>query len=61
MNRNFTSVTKYYNSDNEFCQYKVLENEITSFVPLDEANTDYQAIQEWIADGGVVIDNGGGE
>jgi len=25
--------------------------------PLDEANTDYQAIQEWIADGGVVIDN----
>ena len=30
-------------------------------VPLDEANTDYQAIQEWIADGGTVIDNGGGE
>jgi hypothetical protein len=28
-----------------------------SFVPLDEANTDYQAIQEWIAEGGVVIDN----
>jgi len=26
-------------------------------VPLDEANTDYQAIQEWIAEGGVVIDN----
>ena len=33
---------------------------ITS-VPLNEANTDYQAIQEWIANGGVVIDNGGGE
>jgi hypothetical protein len=31
------------------------------FVPLDEANTDYQAIQEWIADGETVIDNGGGE
>ena len=30
-------------------------------VPLDEANTDYQAIQTWIADGGTVIDNGGGE
>jgi hypothetical protein len=30
-------------------------------VPLNEANTDYQAIQEWIADGGTVIDNGGGE
>ena len=40
-------------------QYKVVnENGITSFVPLDEANTDYQAIQEWIADGGTVIDNG---
>ena len=25
----------------------------------DTANTDYQAIQEWIKDGGVVIDNGG--
>ena len=31
------------------------------WVPNDEANTDYQAIQEWIAEGGVVIDNGGGE
>ena len=57
MNRNFTSVTKYYNSDNEFCSYKVIENEITSFVPLDEANTDYQAIQEWISEGNTVIDN----
>ena len=43
-------------------QYKVVyENGITSFVPLNEANTDYQAIQEWIADGGTVIDNGGSE
>ena len=31
------------------------------YVPNDEANTDYQAIQEWIEDGGTVIDNGGGE
>jgi hypothetical protein len=30
-------------------------------VPLNEANTDYQAIQEWIAEGNTVIDNGGGE
>ena len=30
-------------------------------VPLVEANTDYQAIQKWIADGGTVIDNGGTE
>ena len=26
---------------------------------LDEANTDYQAIQEWIAAGNTVMDNGG--
>ena len=26
-------------------------------IPFDEANTDYQAIQQWIADGGTVIDN----
>jgi len=38
--------------------YKVTYSDSTvKFVPLDEANTDYQAIQEWIAEGGVVIDN----
>ena len=42
--------------------YKVTYSDNTiKFVPLDEANTDYQAIQEWIADGGTVIDNGGSE
>ena len=61
MIRNFTSVTKQYGIENEFEQYVVVENGITKFVPLDEANTDYQAIQTWIADGGTVIDNGGGE
>ena len=34
---------------------------MVSSVPLDEANTDYQGILTWIADGGTVIDNGGGE
>jgi len=44
---------------NEFINYTVTyDNGVTSFVPLDEANTDYQAIQEWIANGGEVIDNG---
>jgi hypothetical protein len=50
-------------SGNFVCQagYQVTyvnSNRVKS-VPLDEANSDYQAIQEWIADGGVVIDNGG--
>jgi hypothetical protein len=39
-------------------QYKVVfQNGITSFVPHDEANTDYQAIQEWISAGNTIIDN----
>jgi hypothetical protein len=38
-----------------------LENNKFKNVPINEANTDYQAILTWIADGGVVIDNGGGE
>ena len=55
------TVEKIYFDEN-FENYKVtFSNGKTSFVPLDEANTDYQAIQEWIADGGTVIDNGGGE
>ncbi len=60
MNRNFTSVTKIY-ANNKATFYRIVENGTTSSVPLDEANTDYQAIQEWIADGGTVIDNGGGK
>ena len=54
------TVEKNYFEGN-FVNYIMIKNGITSFVPLDEANTDYQAIQEWIADGGTVIDNGGGE
>ena len=60
MIKNFTTVTKTYD-DNGFNGYQIVYNGKTSYVPLDEANTDYQAIQEWIADGGTVIDNGGGE
>jgi len=56
------TVTKnYFNS--EFINYRVTyDNGIVSSVPLDEANTDYQAIQEWSAiDGNNIIDNGGGK
>jgi len=51
------SVEKIY-FNNEFVSYQMtLDNGKVWGVPLDEANTDYQAIQEWIAEGGVVIDN----
>jgi hypothetical protein len=55
------TITKNYNINNEFCSYQVTyvnSNRVKS-VPLDTANTDYQAIQEWIAEGNTVIDNGG--
>ena len=58
---NISTVTKNYFNDTEF-DYEVVHNSITTFVPLDEANTDYQAIQEWVAiEGNEIIDNGGGE
>jgi hypothetical protein len=56
------TVTKNY-FNNIFSGYKLTytDSDLEFFVPLDEANKDYQAIQEWIADGGTVIDNGGSE
>ena len=50
---------RYSRFSNNFENYKVTytDNKVV-FVPLDETNTDYQAIQEWIKDGGTVIDNG---
>jgi hypothetical protein len=42
----------------KFDGYTIVINNITSSVPLDPANKDYQAIQEWIKEGGTVIDNG---
>jgi hypothetical protein len=59
---NIVSVTKQYDDNSVFYSYRVVFNtNQVCFVPLDEANTDYQEIQEWIADGGTVIDNGGSE
>ena len=52
------TVEKIYNVSNQSNTYKVTyDNGIISFVPLDPSNTDYQAIQEWIKEGGIVIDN----
>ena len=57
-----TSVKKTYDlMSNKFGGYEIVKDGKTSHVPLDEANTDYQEIQQWIADGGTVIDNGGSE
>jgi hypothetical protein len=43
----------------EFVSYKITYegSNLQRFIPLDSANTDYQAIQKWIAEGGEVIDN----
>ena len=62
-NYDYTQLKKNIDLDNGHTSYKMTmtDNGVTYYVPLDEANTDYQAIQEWIADGGTVIDNGGGE
>ena len=53
------SVEKLYINNSDCKTYKVTYNNKATFVPLDPANTDYQAIQKWIAEGGEVIDNGG--
>ena len=55
------TVTKNYSAEtNEFCSYQVtyINSSIVKSVPLDEANTDYQEIQQWISEGNTVIDNG---
>ena len=55
------TVEKTYYKNTWTNEYKVTFVDGTlSTVPHDENNRHYQAIQEWIADGGTVIDNGGG-
>jgi hypothetical protein len=45
--------------DGKFVSYQVtyVDSNIQLSVPLNPDNTDYQAIQKWIAEGGEVIDN----
>jgi len=65
MNTNFIkTVEKVYRTDIpngvNFVLYSYIitdKNYKKYIVPLDEANTDYKAIQEWISNGGEVIDN----
>jgi len=54
------TITKNYYLG-EFISYQVtyVGTNFVKSVPLDEANKDYQAIQEWAAiDGNNIIDNG---
>ena len=53
------TVTKNY-FNGRFVSYQVtyVNSNMVRSVPLDEANTDYQEIQEWISEGNTVIDNG---
>ena len=52
------TVTKYYfNGVHGGFTVTYVDSNIQLSVPLDEANTDYQEIQQWIAGGGTVIDN----
>ena len=51
-----TEVTKQYDYNGTFCSYGMIRDGVQSAVPLDPANTDYQAIQDWIAAGNSVID-----
>jgi hypothetical protein len=55
---NIVSVEKKYGLTNEHEIYKVVFNtDKICFVPVQQDNTDYQAIQEWISAGNTVIDN----
>jgi len=50
------TVKKVYSEDGNLDNYQVTyqDSSVVKSVPLDENNSDYQAIQEWIADGNVV-------
>ena len=54
------TVTKNYGLSNTFVSYQVtyVDSIIEKSVQLDEANKDYQEIQQWISEGNTVIDNG---
>ena len=54
------TITKNY-FDGECVSYQItyVDSNLVKSVPLDEANTDYQEIQEWAAiEGNNIIDNG---
>jgi hypothetical protein len=42
--------------NDELCEYIVVANNIIYNVPIETANTDYQAVQEWVADGNTIAE-----
>ena len=53
------TVTKKLNIiTNEVCSYQVTQvgSNVVLSVPLDPDNTDYQAIQEWVAEGNTIAE-----
>jgi len=54
---NITSA-KYYKDirTNENCSINIVVENKQMSVPLDPDNTDYQAIQEWVAEGNTIED-----
>ena len=55
------TVEKKYNGSDFVCYKIVFSDNSFVIVPNDTNNRHYQEIQEWIAEGNTVIDNGGGE
>ena len=53
------TITKNY-VNGKFVSYQVtyVNSNLVKSVPINEENTDYQAIQQWISEGNTVIDNG---
>jgi len=61
-----SSVKKIYmkNDDNSFTgehYFEIIKDGIVMEVPNNTENRHYAEIQEWISEGGTVIDNGGSE
>jgi len=50
------TVKKVYSEDGNLDNYQVTyqDSSVVKSVPLDENNSDYQAIQEWIAEGNTI-------
>ncbi len=53
---NITSAKYVDDEDGKHLNVTIVVDGATLFVPLDEANTDYQAILAWVADGNTIAD-----